>query len=98
VASDSPNTAREELEPYLGQPVVVDTATPLIYIGTLSEVGKAFVTLEEVDVHDTSEGGSTKEIYALESRKFGIKKNRLFTKVRIDVIISICRLEDIIEY
>ena len=87
-----------ELKEYMGQAVVLDTATSLIYIGHLAEVGEAFLTLKDVDVHDINEGKSTKELYALEARKFGIKKNRTQVKVRIDVIISISLLDDIIEY
>nr|HID58119.1 hypothetical protein [Desulfobacterales bacterium] len=89
---------REELNEYLDKPVIVDTATPVIYIGTLSEVGNSFITLKDVDVHDVSEGSSNKEVYALEAKKFGIKKNRSYTKIRINVILSISLLEDIIEY
>jgi len=89
---------REELEEYIGLTVVVDTATPLIYLGTLTEVGKTFLTLSEVDVHDVNEGASTKEMYALEARRSGIKKNRTATKVRFDTVVSISRLEDVIEY
>jgi hypothetical protein len=87
-----------ELKEYVGQPVVVDTATPLVYIGTLHEIGKGFIKLKDVDVHDGNEGGSTKEVYILEAKKFGVKKNRLFTKVRIDVVVSISLLEDVIVY
>ncbi|MBW2566416.1 MAG: hypothetical protein JRE24_05950 [Deltaproteobacteria bacterium] len=44
---------KEELEEYCNKPVVVDTGTPFIYIGTLSRIGNSFITLEDVDVrHD----------------------------------------------
>jgi hypothetical protein len=87
-----------ELSEYVGRTVVLDTATTLIYIGTLTAVTGAFLTLNDVDVHDVTEGASTKEIYALEARKYGVKVNRTATKVRLDVVISISLLEDIIEY
>lgn len=89
---------KEELNEYLNKPVVVDTATSLVYIGTLSQIGNSFITLKDVDVHDVDEGASSKAVYALEAKKHGIMKNRSYAKVRIDVIISISRLEDIIEY
>ena len=88
----------EELKEYIGLAVVLDTSTPLIYLGTLTEIGRTFLTLTEVDVHDVNEGASTKEMYALEARRSGIKKNRTTTKVRFDMVISISRLEDVIEY
>ena len=89
---------RAELDEFLNKPVVVDTATPLIYIGTLHEVGKSFLTLKDVDVHHIDRGGASKETYALSAKKFGIKKNRAFTKIRVDIITSISHLEDIVEY
>ena len=89
---------KAELHEFLNRPVVVDTATPLIYIGTLHEVGASFLTLKDVDVHYIDRGGASKETYALSAKKFGIKKNRAFTKIRVDIITSISHLEDVIEY
>ncbi|MBW1743954.1 MAG: hypothetical protein JRJ47_11110 [Deltaproteobacteria bacterium] len=86
------------MQEFLNRPVVLDTATPLIYIGTLYEVGKSFVTLKDVDVHHIDGGGASKDTYALSAKKFGIKKNRAFTKVRVDIVTSISHLEDILEY
>lgn len=88
----------EELREFRHQTVVVDTATSLIYLGVLAEVSPGFLTLHDVDVHDVSEGASTKELYALEARKFGVKANRRSAKVRLDVVVSISRLEDVIDY
>jgi small nuclear ribonucleoprotein (snRNP)-like protein len=88
----------EELNEYLNKPVVVDTATPLVYIGTLSEIGESFITLNDVDVHDVGEGASSKAVYALKAKKSGVEKNRTCVKVRIAVVMSISLLEDIIEY
>ena len=87
-----------ELQEFIDKPVVIDTATPLIYIGTLHEVGKSFLTLRDVDVHHIDRGGVCKDTYAISTKKFGIKKNRASTKIRIDIITSISHLEDIIEY
>lgn len=89
---------KEELNEFLNKAVVVDTATPLIYIGTLHQIGKSFITLKDVDVRHVDGGGADKEMYALSAKKFGIKKNRFSTKVRIDIITSISHLEDIVEY
>ncbi len=89
---------REELEEYFNKPVVVDTGTPFIYIGTLSQIGNSFIALNDVDVHQADGGGPAKEKYVLSAKKFGIKKNRFSTKIRIDIMTSISHLEDIIEY
>jgi len=89
---------KEELNEYLGKSVVIDTAAPFIYIGTLHQVGNSFVTLTDVDVHHFEPGGASKEVYALTARKHGINKNRLSTKIRVDIIASVSLLEDVIEY
>ena len=44
------------------------------------------------------ETATTKEVYCLEARKFGIKKNRERVLIRFDKVISISALNDIIEY
>ena len=87
-----------DLEEFLGQIVVVDTAAPYIYIGTLARVGEHFLTLEDVDVHHVEPGGASKEVYALTARKHGVNRNRLSTKIRVDIIASVSLLKDIIEY
>jgi small nuclear ribonucleoprotein (snRNP)-like protein len=89
---------KEELNEYLGQSVVVDTAAPFIYIGTLHQVGNSFIALTDVDVHHVEPGGASKEVYALTARKHGVSRNRLSTKIRVDIIASISLLEDVIEF
>ena len=89
---------KDELKDYLNNPVVVDTSTPFIYIGTLSHIGNSFITLKDVDVRHVDGGGAGKERYILSAKKFGIKRNRFSTKIRIDVMTSISNLEDIVEY
>jgi len=87
-----------ELEPYLKKPVVVDTRTSFIFLGVLEAEGEHFITLADVDVHDCNDTQTTKEIYVLEARKFGIRKNRKEVRVRTDQIISVSLLDDIIPY
>jgi len=94
----SKESEKSEMDYMLGKDVVIDTTTPLIYIGRLAEVGEHFITLEDVDVHDTTEGSSTKEVYCIDAKKFGIKKNRKRVLVVKRVVVSVSLLEDVIEY
>lgn len=87
-----------ELEDMLRRDVVIDTTTPLLYIGRLVDVGEHFITLEDVDVHDTTEGTSTKEVYCIDAKKYGIKKNRKRVLIVRKMVVSISLLEDVIEY
>jgi hypothetical protein len=88
----------QELAELAGKEVVVDTSTAYIYLGVLKAVGRDFLTLENVDVHDSSEGGSTKEIYVLEARKFGIRSNRKAAQVRLSLVVSVSLLADVVPY
>jgi hypothetical protein len=89
----------EHLQPLVGRVIVVDTDTDYIYIGTLKVTTPGYLVLEKVDVHDhgaAAEG--TKEKYVHESRKVGVRANRLRAAVRMDRVISISLLEEVIEF
>lgn len=86
---------QNSLEPYLGQQVVIDTRSSYIVLGTLTAIAPDCLTLENVDVHDTSDASSTKDHYIMESHKLGIRTNRRGAKVRTAEIISISLLRDI---
>ena len=83
------------LEEYLGQQVVVDTCSTYIIIGTLTAIAPGYLTLENVDVHDTSDADSTKDHYIMESHKLGIRTNRRGAKVRAEQIGSVSLLRDV---
>ncbi len=87
-----------EFEKFVGHEVVIDTKTPIIYVGTLTATEEDFLVVEEVDVHDINDTQTTKELYILEAKKHGIKKNRSSVQVCLDQIVSISRLDDIIQY
>lgn len=82
----------------VGVDVVVDTDTSFVYVGKLEGVDGAFVTLGDVDVHDMRDSRVTKEIYALEALKHGIRSNRKKVHVRVERVVSVSRLEDVIRY
>lgn len=92
------STLADELKDMIGQDVVLDTRTPMVYIGKLESVGEHLITLVDVDVFDTSETNTRKEVYIHETRKYGIKRNRARVSVRIAEVISLSRIEDIVEF
>ena len=85
-------------EDFIGQKVVIDTKTPIVYLGTLSAIEGPLLLMEEVDVHDINDTQTTKDVYILEAKKSGIKKNRNRVHVCADQVVSISRLDDIIQY
>lgn len=87
-----------EIAAMIGKQVVVDTDSSYIYVGLLESAGLDYFALSGVDVHDTSDSKSTKEAYAHESKKLGIRANRKITYVRIARVLSISLLDDIISF
>ncbi len=82
----------------MGHEVVVDTKTPIVYIGTLAAVEENLLVLEDVDVHDINDTPTTKELYVLEAKKSGVKKNRSRVHVCLEQVVSVSRLDDVIQY
>ncbi len=91
-------TDGHELDGFMEKEVVLDTRGAILYLGRLARVLDHFYELADADVHDVVEGRTSKELYIMEARKHGVKKNRKSVFVRKAEIISISRLEDVIEY
>ena len=101
--ADPQETARAEAEasalaPYMGQLVVLDCRGPIVYVGTLSSVTESFYELKDADVHEMLDGRSSKEIYLMDARKHGVRKNRARVLVRRVEVVSISLLEDVTDY
>ena len=90
----------DELKDLVGKNVVVDSRGTIIYIGKLRQVGEHLLVLEEVDVHNMgdSQSNTTKEVYILESKKFGVRVNRKGTRVWLDQVLSVSLLDEVIEF
>lgn len=82
----------------VGEVVVLDTATTLVYAGTLKAWHEEVMVLTDADVHDTAEGGSSKEMYVLELRRHGVQRNRHEVFVRAGHVVSVSRLKDVVHY
>ena len=79
----------------LGQVVVVDLDGPWLAFGRLEQAGPAWITLTEADLHDMREGSSTRDVYALETQKLGVRVNRRRVILPLSQIIAVSRLEDV---
>jgi hypothetical protein len=87
-----------DLEGFLNVDVVLDTRGDIIYLGKLVKILDNFYELADADVHDVVVGRTSKELYILDARKHGVKKNRARVYVRKVEIVSISRLSDVLEY
>ncbi len=83
---------------FIGEKVVIDTPTPYVYLGTLVEQQHGALVLENVDVHDSKESESTKEVYIMKAADQGIRVNRKRVMVPAHRVLSISRLEDTVVY
>lgn len=92
------STPPTEIKALLNQQVVVDTDSSFVYIGRLESIGADYLELSNVDVHDTGDSKSTKEHYAHETKKLGLRSNRKMTWLRLARVLSISKLDDIIQF
>lgn len=111
IAAESTGTAAAEhtgtsaagefsLEQYLNRRVVLDTDGPIIYIGTLRSVSEGGFWLTDADLHDRSEGHSTKEQYVSEARDLAragtMRVNRRRVHVERRAVISVSALDEVV--
>ncbi|MFN0055363.1 MAG: hypothetical protein ACKV0T_24720 [Planctomycetales bacterium] len=84
------------LETLVDREVVIDVASPYVYLGRLTGYDHKYLILEEADVHDLRDTNTTREMYIVDSRKFGIRMNREKVYVRVGDIVSVSALEDVV--
>jgi hypothetical protein len=92
------STEKDQLLEYCNHHVVVDTTSPYIYIGKLVDITDNMLTLSDADVHDSRESTTMNEKYVMEAKKYGIRSNRHLVHIRLDKIISLSKLDDVVEY
>ena len=82
------------LDSWIGREVVLDTAGPVVYLGTLAAVEENGFLLEKADVHNVDEGHATREQYIVESSMDGIRVNRAHVFVLRQTVTSVSLLSD----
>lgn len=88
----------DELKPLIGSVVVLDVAAPFVYLGTLSSLSPAYIVLTDADVHDLRDSETTRELYLLSSARDGVRRNRKEVSVRRDTVLSVSRLDDVMDH
>ena len=86
----------DELNPWIGKRVVLDTAGEILYLGTLQAVSPGGLHLEQVDVHDCRDGHASKEVYLIEAARQGVAPNRARVFVLTHTVTSVSPLDDVI--
>ncbi len=80
----------------LNEQVVLDTATPIVYIGKLVDITAETFVLADADLHDCRDGHAHKERYLAEARACGISVNRRRLIVARSAVMSVSRLADVV--
>ena len=80
----------------IGDVVVLDTDTPILYIGKLTEITGSMFVLADVDMHDCRDGHANKEHYLAVARQNGIEINRRRIVVMRSCVISVSPLADVV--
>ena len=86
----------DPLEQMLNEKVVLDTATPIVYIGTMTDITDRVFVLRDADMHDCRDGHANKEMYLAEARNDGVPVNRRQVVVMRSFVISVSRLADVV--
>ena len=86
-----------ELDALVGRAVVVDVRGLFTYAGTLVGQDRHYLILEDADVHDLRDTTTNRELYVIELKRYGVRPNRQRVLVRLDEVVSISALDDVIE-
>jgi hypothetical protein len=86
----------DPLQRLIGQRVVLDTGSMIVYIGTLTELTDTVFVLGEADLHDCRDGHANKESYVARSAREDVSVNRRGVVVMRSAIMSVSLLSDVI--
>lgn len=81
---------------YVGSVVVLDLAEPYLVIGRLERATPDVLVVADADLHDHRESNSSKEIYIIESRRFGVRANRSHVAIPRSQLVAISRLDEVV--
>ncbi|MCS6969702.1 MAG: hypothetical protein RMM29_02315 [Planctomycetota bacterium] len=80
-------------EGLLGELVVLDLDGGWLIIGRLQRADAHWLQLADADVHDMREGSSTRDVYALDTQRYGVRVNRRQVFVPLARVVAIARLD-----
>lgn len=91
-----------ELSSLVDSVIVLDAASRYVFLGTLASlrpvdaVAPKYAVLVDADAHDLRDTHTTRDSYILDAKQHGVSVNRREVWVRLDEIVSIARLDDIV--
>jgi hypothetical protein len=91
MSSESPLDALE------GRQVVLDLASQYVILGTFRGRDAYHYLIDNADVHDLRDTTTSRELYVLDAKRHGINANRKRVFVRMDGVVSLSDLADVVE-
>jgi hypothetical protein len=85
------------LEALEGRQVVLDLASQYVILGTFRGRDAHHYIIDNADVHDLRDTTTSRELYVLDAKRHGINANRKRVLVRMDGVVSLSNLADVIE-
>jgi hypothetical protein len=77
--------------------VVLDLASQYVVLGTFRGRDTHHYIIDNADVHDLRDTTTSRELYVLDAKRHGINANRKRVFVRMDGVVSLSNLADVIE-
>lgn len=90
------DSTKSHFDALLDRQVVLDMASRYVILGKLVTYDDRFLILDDADVHDLRDTSTTRELYVLESKRFGIRTNRQRVIVVQSEIVSLSALSDVV--
>ena len=85
------------IDALVGQVVVIDLRSPYVCLGKLVAIDGDFFDLHDADLHDFRDNPATREVYVYDSKRLGIRRNRIRVLLRRDDVVAVTRFVDIAE-
>lgn len=84
------------MDEFIGKTVVVDVESPFVFVGRLQAVLDKSLLLKNADAHDLRDSTTTREQYIREAQLHGVQANRKSVQVRLEKVVSVSLLDDVI--
>ena len=84
------------IDDLIGEKVVIDLRSRYVALGTLQRADELYLELKNADMHDLRDTDTTRELYVVDSKSTGIKRNRKRVFVVRAEVVAIARLDDVV--
>ena len=81
----------------VGQKIVVDLRDRFVCLGTLARIDEHFLEVRNADLHDLRDTDTTRELYVVDSRRTGIKRNRKRLLLVRTEVVAVALLDDVVD-